>query len=207
MKAIRELRPPCVQIWLCSVPTVVARRVISKVWRTNRVSNDRIKFIFCSCSHHSRLHDRATVLAYLFWRVHTQEKHWTRVSLLLELVSSTYPMTVPGFEPRRSDMRGECETTTPPTHVGRDACEFSRLNRPTRSHLSDVIRVPNSSNDDPATVLVMTIDLHASQDFPVSVTYPVSPHQGEALNSNSALIRAHQQCISNGRAGIRTPDI
>ncbi|GAA54407.1 hypothetical protein CLF_102856 [Clonorchis sinensis] len=33
-------------------------------------------------------------------------KHWTRVSLLLELISSAYPVAVPGFEPRTSDMRG-----------------------------------------------------------------------------------------------------
>ncbi|KAG5442701.1 hypothetical protein CSKR_108007 [Clonorchis sinensis] len=39
-----------------------------------------------------------------------------------------------------------------------DASEFSRLNRRTRSHLSDVIGVPDRSNDDPVTVLVVTID-------------------------------------------------
>ncbi|GAA55640.1 hypothetical protein CLF_108561 [Clonorchis sinensis] len=38
-------------------------------------------------------------------------KHWTRVSLLLELISSAYPMALPGFEPRTSDMRGERVTT------------------------------------------------------------------------------------------------
>ncbi|KAG5454972.1 hypothetical protein CSKR_105909 [Clonorchis sinensis] len=50
---------------------------------------------------------------------HTKGKHWTRVSLLLELISSAYPVAVPEFEPRTSDMRGERVTTTPPTHVGR----------------------------------------------------------------------------------------
>ncbi|KER23338.1 hypothetical protein T265_08750 [Opisthorchis viverrini] len=44
-------------------------------------------------------------------------KHSTRVSLLLELISSAYPMAAPGFELRTTDMRGECVTTTPPTHV------------------------------------------------------------------------------------------
>ncbi|KAG5454454.1 hypothetical protein CSKR_113119 [Clonorchis sinensis] len=39
-----------------------------------------------------------------------------------------------------------------------DASEFSRLNRRTCSHLSDVIGVPDPSNDDPVTVLVVTID-------------------------------------------------
>ncbi|KAG5446717.1 hypothetical protein CSKR_113729 [Clonorchis sinensis] len=39
-----------------------------------------------------------------------------------------------------------------------DASEFSRLNRRTCSHLSDVICVPDPSNDDPVTVLVVTID-------------------------------------------------
>ncbi|GAA55677.1 hypothetical protein CLF_108696 [Clonorchis sinensis] len=39
-----------------------------------------------------------------------------------------------------------------------DASEFSRLNRRTCSRLSDVIGVPDSSNDDPVTVLVATID-------------------------------------------------
>ncbi|KAG5442004.1 hypothetical protein CSKR_106956 [Clonorchis sinensis] len=40
--------------------------------------------------------------------IHTKEKkHWTRVSLLLELISSAYPMAVSGFEPRTSDMRDE----------------------------------------------------------------------------------------------------
>ncbi|GAA52734.1 hypothetical protein CLF_108689 [Clonorchis sinensis] len=34
-----------------------------------------------------------------------------------ELISSAYPVAVPGFEPRTSDMRGERVTTTPPTHV------------------------------------------------------------------------------------------
>ncbi|GAA47340.1 hypothetical protein CLF_100242 [Clonorchis sinensis] len=38
---------------------------------------------------------------------------------LRELISSAYPVAVPGFEPRTSDMRGERVTTTPPTHVGR----------------------------------------------------------------------------------------
>ncbi|GAA55189.1 hypothetical protein CLF_107108 [Clonorchis sinensis] len=53
-------------------------------------------------------------------RVHTKQgKHWTRVSLLLGLISSAYPVALPGFEPRTSDMRGERVTTTPPTHVGR----------------------------------------------------------------------------------------
>ncbi|KAG5453514.1 hypothetical protein CSKR_112259 [Clonorchis sinensis] len=50
---------------------------------------------------------------------HQRWKHWTRVSLLLELISSAHPVAVPGFEPRTSDMRGERVTTTPPTHVGR----------------------------------------------------------------------------------------
>ncbi|GAA56871.1 translin-associated factor X-interacting protein 1 [Clonorchis sinensis] len=48
-----------------------------------------------------------------------EQMHWTRVLLLLELISSAYPVAVPGFEPRTSDMRGERVTTTPPTHVGR----------------------------------------------------------------------------------------
>ncbi|KAG5451619.1 hypothetical protein CSKR_112470 [Clonorchis sinensis] len=34
------------------------------------------------------------------------------------------------------------------------------------------------------------------------VIIPVNPHQREALDSSFALIRAHQQCISSGRAGI-----
>ncbi|KAG5454455.1 hypothetical protein CSKR_113121 [Clonorchis sinensis] len=33
-----------------------------------------------------------------------------------ELISSAYPMAVPGFELRIHDMRGERVTTTPPTH-------------------------------------------------------------------------------------------
>ncbi|KER20884.1 hypothetical protein T265_15225, partial [Opisthorchis viverrini] len=33
-------------------------------------------------------------------------------ALLIELISSTYPMAVPGFEPQTSDMRGERVTTT-----------------------------------------------------------------------------------------------
>ncbi|KER22198.1 hypothetical protein T265_09651 [Opisthorchis viverrini] len=37
----------------------------------------------------------------------------------IELISSAYPMAVPGFEPRIPDMRGERVVTTPPTHVGR----------------------------------------------------------------------------------------
>ncbi|KER33906.1 hypothetical protein T265_00346 [Opisthorchis viverrini] len=45
-------------------------------------------------------------------------RHWTRVSLLLERISSVYPMAVPGFEPRTPDMRGERVTTNPQTHVG-----------------------------------------------------------------------------------------
>ncbi|KER21648.1 hypothetical protein T265_10070 [Opisthorchis viverrini] len=89
-----------------------------------------------------------------------QRGHRTRYSLLLELISIAYPMTVPRFEPRTSSMRGECLTTTPPMHVG-------RLNSRTCSHLSNVIRVPESSKDDPVTVLVVTIDSPASQDFPV----------------------------------------
>ncbi|KAG5455144.1 hypothetical protein CSKR_111554 [Clonorchis sinensis] len=48
-----------------------------------------------------------------------------------------------------------------------DASEFSRLNRRTCSHLSDVIGVPDTLNDDPVSVLVVTIDSLASQDFPV----------------------------------------
>ncbi|KER27929.1 hypothetical protein T265_05133 [Opisthorchis viverrini] len=55
---------------------------------------------------------------YCFETYHPR-RHWTRVLLLLELISSAYPMAVPGFEPRTSDMRGERVTTTPPTHVGR----------------------------------------------------------------------------------------
>ncbi|KER30977.1 hypothetical protein T265_13062, partial [Opisthorchis viverrini] len=57
----------------------------------------------------------------------SQGEHWTRVSLLLELISSAYPMAVPGFEPRTSDMRGE--------HVQRT---LSRLDRRTCCHLSYV---------------------------------------------------------------------
>ncbi|KAG5451889.1 hypothetical protein CSKR_111264 [Clonorchis sinensis] len=72
-------------------------------------------------------------------------KHCTRVSQILELISSAYPVAVPGFEPRTSDMRGERVTTTPPTH----ASEFSRLNRRTCPRLSDVTGAPDSSNDDP----------------------------------------------------------
>ncbi|KER23137.1 hypothetical protein T265_08908 [Opisthorchis viverrini] len=34
------------------------------------------------------------------------------------------------------------------------------------------------------------------------VIIPVGPHQRKALDSSFALTRAHQQCISNGRAGI-----
>ncbi|KAG5455076.1 hypothetical protein CSKR_104585 [Clonorchis sinensis] len=47
------------------------------------------------------------------------EKHWTRVSLLLELISSAYPVAVTGVEPRTADMRGERVTANPPTHVRR----------------------------------------------------------------------------------------
>ncbi|KER25421.1 hypothetical protein T265_07103 [Opisthorchis viverrini] len=46
-------------------------------------------------------------------------KHWTRVSVLLELISSGYPMAVLGFELRKSDVRSERVTTVPPAHVGR----------------------------------------------------------------------------------------
>ncbi|GAA52873.1 hypothetical protein CLF_109010 [Clonorchis sinensis] len=35
-------------------------------------------------------------------------KNWTRVLLLLELINGAHPVVVPGFEPRTSDMRGEC---------------------------------------------------------------------------------------------------
>ncbi|KER27046.1 hypothetical protein T265_13874, partial [Opisthorchis viverrini] len=85
--------------------------------------------------------------------VNTEGKHWTRVSLLLELTSSAYPMAVSRFEPRTSDMRGKRVTTT---HHQRtlDASELSRLNRRTCSHLSDVIGVPDSSNDDPFVTLL-----------------------------------------------------
>ncbi|KER22716.1 hypothetical protein T265_09236 [Opisthorchis viverrini] len=51
--------------------------------------------------------------------INLEGKHWTRVSLLLELISSAYPMTVPEFEPQTYDMRGERVSTTQPTHVGR----------------------------------------------------------------------------------------
>ncbi|GAA49782.1 hypothetical protein CLF_103591 [Clonorchis sinensis] len=44
------------------------------------------------------------------------KQHWTRVSLLLELISSAYPMAVLEFEPQTSDMRGECVTTIPPAY-------------------------------------------------------------------------------------------
>ncbi|KAG5452720.1 hypothetical protein CSKR_102149, partial [Clonorchis sinensis] len=89
-------------------------------------------------------------------------KHWTRVSLSLEL-SSAYPVAVPGFKPRTSDMRGERFITT---HHQRtlDASEFSRLNRRTCSRLSDEIGVPGSSNDDPVAVLVVTIILVTQQE-------------------------------------------
>ncbi|GAA56313.1 hypothetical protein CLF_110560 [Clonorchis sinensis] len=89
-------------------------------------------------------------------------KHWTRVSLSLEL-SSAYPVAVPGFKPRTSDMRGERVITT---HHQRtlDASEFSRLNRRTCSRLSDEIGVPGSSNDDPVAVLVVTIIIVTQQE-------------------------------------------
>ncbi|KER31849.1 hypothetical protein T265_01941 [Opisthorchis viverrini] len=38
---------------------------------------------------------------------------WLRIA---RASCGAYPMTVPGFEPRTSDMRGERVTTTPPTH-------------------------------------------------------------------------------------------
>ncbi|GAA57593.1 hypothetical protein CLF_112942 [Clonorchis sinensis] len=42
-------------------------------------------------------------------------KYWTRVSLLLELISSAFPVAMPGFEPRTCDMRGELVTTLVPS--------------------------------------------------------------------------------------------
>ncbi|GAA56235.1 receptor-type tyrosine-protein phosphatase F [Clonorchis sinensis] len=53
-----------------------------------------------------------------------------------------------------------CEASVLPLLYQRtlDASEFSRLNRRTCSHLSDVISVPDPSNDDPVTDLVVTID-------------------------------------------------
>ncbi|KER19462.1 hypothetical protein T265_11772 [Opisthorchis viverrini] len=48
-----------------------------------------------------------------------------------------------------------------------DLSKFSRLNKRTCSRLSDVIIVPDSPNDHPATVLVVAIDLPASQEFSV----------------------------------------
>ncbi|KAG5454273.1 hypothetical protein CSKR_106535 [Clonorchis sinensis] len=41
-----------------------------------------------------------------------------------------------------------------------DASEFSRLNRRTCSHLSDVIGVPDPSNDDPVTIPARPLDMH-----------------------------------------------
>ncbi|KER22548.1 hypothetical protein T265_09378 [Opisthorchis viverrini] len=55
----------------------------------------------------------------------------------LQLVSSAYLMAVPGSEPRRLACRASVRTC---------------------SHLSDVIGVPDSLNDDLVTVLVVMIN-------------------------------------------------
>ncbi|KAG5454098.1 hypothetical protein CSKR_110506 [Clonorchis sinensis] len=86
-------------------------------------------------SHDSRLNTTAL----LSWRSHSVEskpegrKHWTRVSLLVELISSVYPMAVPRIELRAFDMRGDIVTTQ---HT-LDSSKFITL---------------NTSNDDPVTV-------------------------------------------------------
>ncbi|KAG5447805.1 hypothetical protein CSKR_106843 [Clonorchis sinensis] len=65
-------------------------------------------------------------------------KHWTRVSLLLKLISSAYPVALPGFELRTSDIRGE--HMLPLLHqITLGASEFSRLNRRTCSRSSEVM--------------------------------------------------------------------
>ncbi|KAG5448775.1 hypothetical protein CSKR_107729 [Clonorchis sinensis] len=69
-----------------------------------------------------------------------------------------------------------------------DASEFSRPNRRTCSHLNDAIGVPDPSNDDPVTFLVVTIDWPANQDFPVRAK----------LESSASLWR--------GLIGIITPE-
>ncbi|KER26348.1 hypothetical protein T265_06393 [Opisthorchis viverrini] len=159
-------------------------------------------------------------------------RHWTRVSLLLELISSAYPMAVPGFEPRTSDMRGERVSTTLPTHVGRNGQMCSHLSDVRGSNPTSVSRRPLSRLGQPGSIPALVLPsggkalrlgkgataerlsklINKMNDilrlFSCSgVSISERPHQREALDSNFTLIRAHQQCMSNGYAGIGTPDI
>ncbi|GAA53528.1 hypothetical protein CLF_110426 [Clonorchis sinensis] len=50
---------------------------------------------------------------------HRTIRHVLEELVLIELISSAYPVAVTGSDSRTSDMRGERVTTTPPTYVGR----------------------------------------------------------------------------------------
>ncbi|KER20778.1 hypothetical protein T265_10749 [Opisthorchis viverrini] len=82
-------------------------------------------------------------------------KHWTRVSLLFELIGSAYPMAMPGFEPRTSDMRGERVTTTPPTHVGRIRIFTFEQEMSNANGLPDHPTVTGSSFDESGTPITL----------------------------------------------------
>ncbi|GAA54363.1 hypothetical protein CLF_102504 [Clonorchis sinensis] len=81
-----------------------------------------------------------------------KEKHWTRISLLLELLSGASPLV----EPRTSDMRGKYVTTTPTAHVGRICISTSE--QAIVFTLERCAGWPDDSNDNPVTVLVVWID-------------------------------------------------
>ncbi|GAA55766.1 hypothetical protein CLF_108947 [Clonorchis sinensis] len=92
-----------------------------------------------------------------------------------------------------------------------DASEFLRLNRRTCSHLSDVIGVPDLSNDDPVTVLVVAIGRPTSQDVKIrmpptcvgGVVVTRSPRMSGVRGSNPGTVTGCALLMSSNKSETR----
>ncbi|KAG5444002.1 hypothetical protein CSKR_106222 [Clonorchis sinensis] len=85
---------------------------------------------------------QTVVVSLLIFTPLSFERSFSCSGVIIPLISSPYPVAVPGFEPRARRACYRYSTDAPWKHL-------NFQNRRTCSRLRDVIGLPNSSNDDP----------------------------------------------------------